>query len=311
MTGVQTCALPIYQRWRLTGTFAGRNLDIAQRQSGVELGRFAWPDPGATGPLDIDDLLAHDIDLRLSLQRVRLAGLTLNDVAAQIVTSENRLDVSLPNAGLYRGTLRGRASLARTPAGIELRTQAIAERVELGALSADLFEGRYITGIGSGQQQLAASGRSMAELLASSEGRISLTARDGDMMGTNLNDAMRRIERQPLSAARDWRGGRTNFEQLTLQGPIAGGVWDFSEFSAAGPHFRLTAEGQLSLINRQIKVDGRVAPVRGTMTLPFDITGAVSDPTVQVNARALLNRTLQDRGLPERALPDRSRGAVP
>lgn len=278
-------------RWRLTGTLAGKNLDIGRPQSGVDVQRVAIPEASATAQIDIDDLLAHDIDLRVSLQRVRFPGLVLTDVAGQIMASDQRLDLSISNAGLYGGVARGRGSIARLTGGLEFRSQITADRVDLGQLSADLFDVRRMSGTGSLQQNLETNGRTPVELVTHATGRFAITARNGEFTGTNLNDAMRRIERQPLSVARDWRGGRTSFEQLTLTGVVSGGTIDISEARGNGPSFRLAMDGQISLIERLFRLNGQIQSTNGVTTVPFEVTGPLLEPSVQLNARAFLERS--------------------
>ena len=279
------------RRWVLTGTFAGKSLDVGRPLSGVETQRFLPPDQSNTAVLDIDDLLAHDLDLRLSLQRVRLPGAVLTDVAAQIRSTEQRFDVMVANAGLYRGALKGRLSLGKSEAGVEIRSQLSAERVDLGAFSADVFETRRLTGTGTLQHQLETSGKTIAELVANAVGRVAFTARSGDFLGTNLNDAMRRIERQPLAVARDWRGGRTSFEQLAINGTIAGGILDVSDGQATGAAFRLALDGRILLTERVYRLAGTVQTTSGAHSIPFDVSGPLADPVVAVNMRALLERS--------------------
>jgi AsmA protein len=278
-------------RWRLTGTLAGKNLDIGRPQAGIDIGRLSIPDAAATAQIDIDDLVAHDVDLRLSLQRLRLPGMVLTDVAGQIMATDQRLDISISNAGLYGGVVRGRGSVSRLPSGMEFRTQVSADKVDLAQLSSDLFDARRITGVGTFQHVLETSGRTPAELVNQATGKFVVTARGGDFMGTNLSDAMRRIERQPLSVARDWRGGRTSFEQMTMTGVIAGGVVEISDARGAGPAFRLALDGQISLADRIFKLGGNVQSTNGVTTVPFEVHGPLTDPSVQVNTRAFLERS--------------------
>jgi AsmA protein len=278
-------------RWRLTGTFAGQNLDIGRAQAGIDMHQGALPDLAATSPIDIDDLLAHDIDLRVSVQRMRFPRVTLSEVAAQIMATDKRLDIALANAGLYRGSLRGRASIGHSSSGVEIRSTLTADKVDLGLLSADLFDARRLTGQGTFQQQLEMNGRSPAELVASAEGRAIFTARNGDFLGTNLNELMRRMERQPLAAARDMRGGRTSFEQMTLAGTISEGVLMVTEARGAGPAFRMALEGRVSLIDQIYRLQGEVQSSTGQAALPFEVLGSIGEPMVQVNARSLLERS--------------------
>ncbi len=278
-------------RWRLTGTLAGRSLDIGRPQSGIDTRLFDLPDPSLSAPLDVDGLLAHDIDLRLSLQRVRLPGLVLTDVAGQIMGTDQRLDITVANAELYRGTIRGRASVGRSDIGVEVRSQLVADKVDLALLSQDMLDSRRMSGIGSLQYQIEGSGRTVADLTARTQGKLSVGARNGDFLGTNLTDAMRRLERQPLAVMREWRGGRTSFEQLTFGGTIQDGVLELTEARATGPGFRLALNGTVSLIERLYRLSGSVESQSGGAQVPFDVVGPLNDPSVQVNLKAIMDRT--------------------
>lgn len=278
-------------RWRLTGTFAGKSLDIGRPEAGIDTARLDWSEGGANAMLDVDKLLVHDIDLRFSLGRVRLPHLTLTEVAGQLMASEQRLDLSVTNAGLYRGSMRGRASIGRSQSGVEVRMQANADKVDLGLMSTDLFEARRFTGVGAMQHQVEMHGDTMAALLASAQGRVSIAARNGDFMGANLGDLMRRIERQPLNAVRDWRGGRTSFEQFSASGVMNEGVLALTEARGAGPAFKLALDGSVSLTERSYRLTGQVLSATGIIALPFEVLGPLADPSIHINARSLIERS--------------------
>jgi AsmA protein len=278
------------RRWLLSGTFAGKSLDIGQPGAGVDTGRLNWPDLASAQPLDPAGLLSHDIDVRLSLQRVRLARMTLTDVAAQVMASEEKFDVAVTLAALHRGTVRGRISVARAADTdvLEARSQMTAEKVDFGLMTAELFGTRRLSGIGSFQYQVESTGTNAADLVKRAEGRVALSVRNGDFAGTNLNDAMRRIERQPLAAARDWRGGRTAFEQITLGGAITGGHLAVREGRVAGPAFKLALDGKVNLTEQSYLLTGTVQPATGPLSVPFQVLGPLGDPFVQVNSLGLL-----------------------
>ncbi len=276
--------------WQLSGTFAGRSLDIARPGAGVDLGPLT-PADQHNPQLPSGPLLAHDMDVRLSLQRLRIAGLTLTDVAAQLMGGENRLDLSIANAGLYRGSARARFAIERSATGLDMRSTLTAERVDLALLSGDILEGRRLTGVGAAQAQLEAGGRDASDLVQTLQGRVQVTARNGDFAGTNLTDTMRRIDRQPLAAARDWRGGRTSFDQMTLGGTVRDGVLELAESGGSGPAYRLTLGGSVSLPERQMRLTGAVHSATTPTVAPFEIVGPLSSPSVQINARGLIERS--------------------
>jgi hypothetical protein len=148
-----------------------------------------------------------------------------------------------------------------------------------------------MTGAGSLQTQVGAVGRTLGDLLASAQGHLTFTARAGDFMGTNLNDAMRRIERQPLAVMRDWRGGRTQFDELVVNCSIINGVMEVTEGRASGQAYRLSVGGLVSLAERAYRLAGNVHSSTAQSIVPFEVTGPIGDPSVQVNGRALLERS--------------------
>jgi AsmA protein len=282
------------ERWRLSGTLAGRSLDVGRPNSGIEADRLLLVDLASTAPVDVDDLFAHDVDLRLSVQRVRFPGVTLNDVAAQIISTAERLDLSLTNAGLHRGTLKGRATLGRVSdgaGGVDVRVQLNAERVDAGALSAELFDQRRLTGAAFLQHALETRGAAPADLVRNAQGRLSLVVRGGDIAGVNLADVVRRFERQPLSVAREWRGGRTAFEQLSLNGAIGGGAFVLGESQISGAGYQLRLDGAMGLSDSMLRMSGQLQTPNASAVLPFQLSGPLLQPLVSLNLPSILERS--------------------
>jgi AsmA protein len=277
-------------QWLLSGTLAGRSLDLSGLLSAIDQRQRALGDVAAASP-DLIELFQRHVDLRLSIGRVRAPGLTLGEVATQLILSPARFDLSVTSATLHRGSLRGRVAGVRTETGADIRGSIAAERVDLATLSAEFFDVRRMTGSGALQAQFEGHGRTLSDLVDQAQGRLVFTARQGDFMGTNLNDAMRRIERQPLAVARDWRGGRTAFDHLTVNGLIHSGMIELADSTISGQAYRVALNGRLSLRDRFMGVAGAVQSVSGQTAVPFDIIGPLADPQVIVNTRAMLERS--------------------
>jgi uncharacterized protein involved in outer membrane biogenesis len=277
-------------KWLLSGTLAGRSLDLAGLVTAMDQRQRALGDSNVASP-DLSELFQRHVDLRLSIARVRAPGITFGEVATQLILSPTRFDLSVTNATVHRGSLRGRISGVRTETGADIRGNLAAERVDLATLSAEFFDVRRMTGAGALQAQFEGHGRTLSDLVDQAQGRLTFTARQGDFMGTNLNDAMRRIERQPLAVARDWRGGRTTFDQLTVNGLIHSGMIEFADSTISGQAYRVALNGRLSLRDRFMGVGGAVQSLSGQTAVPFDIIGPLADPQVIVNTRAMIERS--------------------
>jgi AsmA protein len=292
-------------RLSLSGTLAAEQLDLS-----AFVAPFAQAQTGAGGWSDeeiaLESQTRADLDLRLSATAARAGTLRLEDLALSLLVRPGRVEASLGRATLNRGSLRARLALVGTPEGVDLRTQGTFERLDIGALLADLRQGRWIGGAAQGQFALEGLGTSPAALARTLHGRVGLTVRAGELTGIGLVEALRRVERRPLSASLDWRQGRTPFDQVVLQLAVGNGVAVVTECTVASPVLRGALQGRLGLVDRTVAArasfeataaqPGGAAPAN----LTFDVVGPWGDVAVVPDARALIERSGAARSL----LPD-------
>ena len=82
------------------------------------------------------------------------------------------------------------------------------------------------------------------------------------------------------------------FEQVAFGGTIQDGILDLTEARANGPGYRLALNGKVSLIERLYRLSGSVQSQTGGAQVPFDVVGPLTDPSVQVNLKAIMDRTV-------------------
>jgi len=135
-------------------------------------------------------------------------------------------------------------------------------------------------------------------------GRVGFHVRQGDLVGVALADALKRMERRPLTASTEWRNGRTPFEHANLNLAIANGVAQIVESGFSAPNLNGSLQGRLSFLDRTIAARGLVdAPAQGPSPAPtfaFDIVGPWADIAIAPDARALLERS----GVVRSLMPD-------
>ena len=279
-------------RWSLGGTLAGATLDLGAVLQRADSISWMLTDDATRGSANLEILTSHNLDLRLSIDMIKAGEAKLSDVAAQVLIKPGRLDVSMLQAAAYGGSAKGRLVLAQTASGLDMRLQSGFDKVDLGKLSADLPGIRRFSGIGYGQLLLEGTGPTPDDLLSGLTGRLSLSGRNGDVSGVAMPELLRRIERQPLSAFRDWRGGKSSYEIAMLNATIAGGVVDISESTVTGAGYKLALTGKSSLANRQIALSGILSGgYNGVIKLPFEVTGPIFDPLVTPDAQVLIQRS--------------------
>jgi len=126
------------------------------------------------------------------------------------------------------------------------------------------------------------SGASVLAVTSTLNGTASLTAHSGALVGLNVEQLLRRLERRPLSGNGDFRSGRTPFDQLVLNLAIDHGVVAVQDMHIDGPAVRLAVGGQASVPMRDLDLKGTATLISSATTtefeLPFVVQGRWDDP---------------------------------
>jgi hypothetical protein len=277
---------------RLSATLDTKRLDLTPL-SDLLASRFAlndsqWP----LAVLPTSWLHAATGDIRLSAERVVVGGLTIDQAALSAQLGAGRFETILSEGKIRNGTIKGRASvLSSQPAVVDVRAQGALDKVD----AAGLLEPMGITrvrGVSSGQFTLEATGRSMADLAASADGRAQITIRDGEASGVDLDRFAGRIER---TLARGMTlEGRTRFQSLALQARITRGTAVLSDSLMVTPAVRMPIEGTVSLTGRSFDLTGRPLPGGETPRsgdIRLRIEGPWSNPSLHPDITGRTNRS--------------------
>ncbi|MCG6121203.1 MAG: AsmA family protein [Microvirga sp.] len=256
----------------------------------------------ATGPwrsqaYDFSGATNADLDLRLSANTARLRTFAMTDVALGILVKKGRIETTLSRAALHGGLLRGRLSLTNSDGALELRAQGGAENVDIAAAFRETGVSPWLAGRGDGDFTLQARGPSAAELARSAVGQANVTIRDGQFVGIALDEALRRFERQPLTASLNLHNGSTPFAQAFGRIDLDRGVGRIVDAGFEASRLKGVAQGVLFVPDRRIAA--RVAveskePVGAGGVIPalsFDVQGPWRDIAVLPDANALIQRS--------------------
>jgi len=276
----------------LTGTLAADRLDLSEIVAPILHAKTAGGWSGE--PATLARVTSGDLDLRLSATEAHIGRLTFEDMATGILVRPGRVEVSVSRAGLNEGTLKGRLALTRAGDVLDLKAQGAVDRVELGRLLASVGQTRWIAGQATGQFHIEGSGVSPYDIVRQASGRTSLTVRYGELLGIGLNDVLKRIEKRPLAALMEWRGGRTPFDVAQLNLTIGGGIGEVSDGSLAAPAMRSSLQGQISFVDGAVALRATVEPTPNpspSRSIVFDLTGWLGDVAVMPEAKALIERS--------------------
>ncbi len=277
----------------ITGTLAAEGLNLSDFIRPLTQARLGsgWSDE----PIDLTAATGSDLDLRISASNARMRSLRIDNMAASVLVRAGRIEASIGRADLYQGTVKGRLALTTADNAIELKSQATFDDVDLAAFLAAVGEPRWITGLAQGQIVLEGSGQTPADLVRQTNGRIGVTVGEGELVGIALDDALRRVEKRPLLASLNWRGGRTPFDHAHAQLNVNAGIGTLSEGRLTAPGMLMSLQGDVSLRDRSLAMRAEVSltnqPAKSAPMIAFDLTGNWDNVDVRPEARALIERS--------------------
>jgi AsmA protein len=284
-------------RQTLQATLAADELDLTPYVSTVRLltnNERDWN----RGPLVIDGLNSLDLDLRLSTAHITLGRAKLDRTAVAANLRGGKLLVTIGESQAFGGLLKGSLALAGSDAGAEFKSELHFVDVDLEKCLGEVFHFRRIEGRGDIALVLDASGNSVMTMTRTLNGTANVTGRQGSLLGWNVEQLLRRLERRPLSGTGDFRNGRTPFDKFTADFKITDGTATIEHVSLEGAKVRLGLAGSASIPARDFDLRGvaalasaNAADAPPAFELPFVVQGPWDDPILLPDTQALLARS--------------------
>ena len=196
--------------------------------------------------------------------------------------------------------MRGHAAVSGQPDGIPtVKVEANISEFELAGGFAALAGTQRVDGKGTLTLALEGSGRHIQAITNGLSGKVTLAAKDGALNGINVEQALRRLERKPLSGALDVLGGRTPFDRLSAKINVLGGKATIEEAQMDSSLVRVKLSGETSIAHRDYDLRGIATLVRGSgsgkaaepFDLPFVLLGAWDRPFLLPDPTALIQRS--------------------
>jgi len=280
----------------------------------------AEPPPEGAAPVAADVALPTEplktmsLDGRLAIGDLRIAGLSLQTVAAAIDVGDGLGVVDSAKAKLYGGSFAGRIELDTRGEQPRLALDGTAETIQLEPLLADLRGEANMTGSGSFDLDLAGNGAQLSSVLDSSAGRVSFALRDGQLRGFNLGRALCSAYNATQSLPRPASTGAevTAFQVLRGSAEVSEGIARTDDLEATMAFMSVTGRGQSDLLSRDINYD-LVATLTGGVgingcesmdpligdSVPVRVTGTILAPEIAPDYSAIvrgrIRNELQDR----------------
>lgn len=284
-------------RRSLQGTLAADAIDLTPYVSTVRLLKGRQRDWDGV-PISVDGLGGLDVDLRLSAAQVALSGAKLGRTAVAANLRDGHLTVTVGESQAFNGVIKGSIGLAIADPGAQFKAQLQFADVDLQSCLDAMFGLRRVEGKGDIAVSVEASGGSVLALARSLDGTATVTGRAGALVGLNVEQLLRRLERRPLSGGGDFRSGHTPFDKLLVALSISKGTVTVNDMHIEGAAVRLALAGSASIPQRDLDLKGTASLVARVPTdhaapfeLPFVVQGPWDDPIMLPDAEILIRRS--------------------
>ncbi len=276
------------------GTLAADALDLTPYVSGIRLlaaNKRNWDQQ----PIVLDGLADLNLDLRLSAASIKIATAQLGRTAVAANMRDGKLDITIGESQALGGVVKGSVGLASANDGIEAASHLQFVDVDLESCLGQVFGVQKVAGRGNLILNVDGSGGSVLAVTNALNGTASLNAHAGALVGINVEQLLRRLERRPLSGNGDFRTGRTPFDELGLSLKIEQGMVSVDDMHVDGPSVRLAVAGQASVPMRDLDLKG-VATLISSATanefeLPFVVQGRWDDPIMLPDPQSLIRHS--------------------
>ncbi len=264
---------------------------------------------------DLRSLSATDLDMRLSAAKVIVGPSKIGRSAFGANLRNGTLVLSVGEAQIYGGTLKGSLGIARSDAVADVKAQFQLTDVDFESGARELFGYRKLSGRGNINLTLEASGASPYALTQTLDGTATLTGHDGAVSGFNVEQLLKRLERRPLSGAGNFRSGSTPFNTLNVALRIKDGVATAEDARIEGPTAKLTLSGTASVPSREFDLKGVASLVAADTSepafqLPFIVQGPWDDPLAFPDSDSLIRRSPASAPLLDSLKDRKTRDAV-
>ena len=264
---------------------------------------------------DLNSLSTTDLDMRLSAAKVTVGPSKLGRTALGANLRGGSLALSVGEAQMYGGVVKGSFGVARSDAVADVKAQFQFTDVDLQSCASELFGINKLSGRGNLNVSLVASGASPFGLAQSLDGTATLIGHDGAISGFNVEQLLKRLERRPLSGGGNFRSGSTPYDNLTIAVKFSDGVATAEDVRLEGPAARLTLTGTASVPAREYDMKG-VASLTSApnaapgFDLPFVVQGPWDDPLIFPDPESLIRRSPASAPLLDAVKDRKTRDAV-
>ncbi len=247
----------------------------------------------------------------LAIGEAVFAGIRFTKLRLGVTARDGDVRFNPVEATAYGGQYRGDVGIAAAGDTPRVTLDQTLSEVDFAPLLTDLFETQRLSGKGSFNAKLTATGRNTEALQKTLNGTLDFGVKDGALEGADLWYEIRRARAVLRQQAIPERTGarRTAFTALAGTGTVRDGVIESRDLTMAMAYLRVAGTASLDLPKSEIdsRLEATVLriPAEGADTggmqelvnarIPVRITGPFADPGVRPDIEDYLENKVRER----------------
>jgi AsmA protein len=271
--------------------------------------RDAQAGEATAGDIELPQNNTMQLDGTMTIGDLRLAGMQFQDVGARVLIGGGDAQLQNARARLYGGEFGGsfHVRAAGADPGLDLEGRATGLQLE-PLIRALTGEPPNFRGVGDFELNLAGRGRTVIENVRSASGNVSFAMREGAINGFNLGRticaAYNVTQRAPAPPEQP---DETAYQAIQGTARVEAGTAHSQDLLARTSFMDIYGAGALVLVEQTLdydldaKLTGRIEiPGCETMdgligqSIPFDIRGTVTAPTITPDFSKLVQRAIRE-----------------
>lgn len=262
-------------------------------------------------PIPVDLLRTLNLRGDIKVAEAIFSGIRFSKLHLGINARDGVLRLNPSEASMYSGQYHGDIGLDATGAKARVTMDEHIAGIDFAPLFSDLFKSKRVSGKGSANLKINASGNDTREMLKALNGNLDFSVANGALEGADLWYEIRRaralIRQQPTPA----RSGpeRTPFQSMRGTGVFINGVLSNDDLDVALQYLKVTGKGKADLVGKQLdyhlvatvlKIPAENAQTEGMgemadAQIPVIVTGSFDAPKVRPDIEGYLKGQARQR----------------
>ena len=256
--------------------------------------------------LPLETLRALDVDGGLTIGKLKIAKLTVNDIKLGVNAKAGVIRAHPLSAHLYGGTYGGDMQLDARGKAAKISVNEHLNRIKIGPLTKDLLDKDLVAGTGNIRMKLSATGLDPEKIKRTLKGNLGFSFDKGRVNGVNLiemiqKDYLKYIQGLAIDAG---QLNQTVFSKFAASATVNNGLIDTKDLVLDSAQLNVKGRGTVNLVDERLALHldalprGQLAKelgkFRNTM-IPIRVEGTLRAPKFATDLDDLLKRKAKAR----------------